>query len=235
LNINVELDEVLKITSDLKAKHPVYNIITAGKSYQTKCVIIATGAEPKRLDIEGESKLIGRGISYCATCDGPLFRDKEIVVIGGGDRAIEEAIFLTSYARKVTVIHRRRQLRASAILVEKANSNPKIDFILESVAEEILGKDRVEAVRIKNLATNSQTSLSCQGVFVFVGIKPDTESFKDILKLDELGFIITDQDLKTPLAGVFACGDCRKKSLYQVVTACAEGATAAALTHKYLL
>jgi thioredoxin reductase (NADPH) len=235
LNISVELDEVLKLTSDLKSKHPVYNIITTTKSYQTKCVIIATGAEPKRLDIEGEAKLIGRGVSYCATCDGPLFRDKEIVVIGGGDRAIEEALFLTGYAKKVTLIHRRGQLRASAILVEKANSNPKINFILESVAEEIMGKDRVEGVSIKNVATNSETSLPCQGVFIFVGIKPNTESFKDILKLDELGFIITDQDLNTALSGVFACGDCRKKSLYQVVTACAEGATAAALTHKYLL
>ena len=235
LSISVEIDEVLKMTSDLKSEHPVYNIITANKSYQTKCVIIATGAEPKRLDIEGEDVLIGRGVSYCATCDGALFRDKEIVVIGGGDRAIEEAIFLTSYAKKVTVIHRRRQLRASKILVEKANSNPKISFILESVAEEILGKDRVEGVKIKNVVTDSETNLSCQGVFIFVGIKPNTESFKDILKLDELGFIITDQDLNTPLAGVFACGDCRKKSLYQVVTACAEGATAAALTHKYLL
>ena len=235
LNINVELDEVLKMTSDLKLKHPVYNIVTTTKSYQAKSVIIATGAEPKRLEIEGESRLIGRGISYCATCDGPLFRDKEIVVIGGGDRAIEEAIFLAGYAKKVTVIHRRDQLRASAILVEKANSNPKIRFILESVAEEILGKDKVEGVKIKNTATNSETKLPCQGVFIFVGIKPNTESFKDILRLDELGFIITDQDLNTALSGVFACGDCRKKSLYQVVTACAEGATAAALTHKYLL
>jgi len=234
LNISVELDEVLKINSDLKSKHPVYNIITVSKSYQTKCVIIATGAEPKRLGIEGEAKLIGRGVSYCAICDGPLFKDKEIVLIGGGDRAIEEAIFLTSYAKKVTLIHRRNQLRASAILVEKANSNPKISFILESMAEEILGKDKVEAIKIKNLATNSETNLPCQGVFIFVGIKPNTESFKDILKLDELGFIITDQDLNTALSGVFACGDCRKKSLYQVVTACADGATAAALTHKYL-
>jgi len=235
LNISVELDEVLKLTSDLKSKHPTYNIITASKSYQTKCVIIASGAQPKRLDVEGEVRLIGRGVSYCATCDGPLFRDKEIVVIGGGDRAIEEALFLTGYAKKITLIHRRGQLRASGILVEKANSNPKINFILESVVEEILGKDRVEAVSIKNVATNSETSLPCQGVFIFVGIKPNTESFKDILKLDELGFIITDQDLNTTLTGVFACGDCRKKSLYQVVTACAEGATAAALTHKYLL
>jgi len=235
LNISVELDEVLKLTSDLKSKHPTYNIITASKSYQTKCVIIASGAQPKRLDVEGEVRLIGRGVSYCATCDGPLFRDKEIVVIGGGDRAIEEALFLTGYAKKITLIHRRGQLRASGILVEKANSNPKINFILESVVEGILGKDRVEAVSIKNVATNSETSLPCQGVFIFVGIKPNTESFKDILKLDELGFIITDQDLNTTLTGVFACGDCRKKSLYQVVTACAEGATAAALTHKYLL
>jgi len=234
LNISVELDEVLKITSDLKSKQPVYNIITAGKSYQAKCVIIATGAQPKRLDIEGEAKLIGRGVSYCATCDGPLFKDKEIVVIGGGDRAIEEAIFLTGYAKKVTLIHRRNQLRASAILVEKANRNPKINFILESVADEIIGKDKVEGVRIKNVATNSETNLPCQGIFIFVGIKPNTGSFKDILKLDELGFIITDQDLNTSLVGVSACGDCRKKSLYQVVTACAEGATAAALTHKYL-
>lgn len=235
LGISIEPKEALKINVHTKSEKPIYEVITQDKSYQTKSVIIAVGAQPKPLGIKGEDRLIGRGVSYCATCDGPLFKDKEVAVIGGGDRAIEEAIFLSSYARRVTVIHRRNALRASKILEEKVRSNPKVNFILEAVVEEIIGKDKVEALKIKKIANNSIDTLTCQGVFIFVGIKPNTAFLKDILQLDEFGFIITDQDLRTSLLGIFACGDCGKKSLYQVVTACAEGATCAAAVHKYLL
>ena len=235
LGINIEIEEVQEIVPVSKAKNLIYNIKTKNKTCGTKSIIIASGAQPKKLDVEGEARLIGRGVSYCATCDGPLFRDKEIVVVGGGDRAIEEAIFLSSYAKRVFLTHRRSQLRASRILIEKAKINPKIDFVLDSTVEEILGSDKVEAVKIKNLKTDSTSVLSCQGVFIFVGIKANTDFLKNQLDLDESGFIITDEDLKTSKDGIFACGDCRKKSLYQVITACSEGALAAASTQRYLL
>jgi len=235
LGIEVEYQEVLEINPVPNSSPLIYNIVTRDKSYQSRCIIIAVGAQPKRLGIIGEDNLTGRGVSYCGTCDGPLFRDKEIVVIGGGDRAIEEVIFLSNYAKKVTLIHRRSALRASKILEEKARSIPKISFMLESIVEEIIGKEKVEAVKIRNVTTHSISNVACQGVFVFAGITPNTDFIKDMLKSDELGFIITGQDLSTSLNGIFACGDCCKKNLYQVITACGDGASAAASVHRYLL
>jgi thioredoxin reductase (NADPH) len=233
LGVNIEMEEVLEIVA--KSKDSIYEVKAKEKKYQTKSIIIATGAQPKRLNIEGEERLIGRGVSYCGTCDGPLFRDKDIAVIGGGDRAVEEVIFLSGYAKKVNLIHRRNELRASGILQEKAQKNPKINFVLESVVEEIIGQNRVEGLKVKNTKTESVTTIACQGVFIFVGIKADTDFIKNQLHLDESGFIITDQDLKTSCEGIFASGDCRKKSLYQVISACSEGATAADSAQKYLL
>lgn len=235
LSINIKNEEVLEIKPNLKPECLVYNIKTPAASYAAKSIIISTGAQARRLGVEGEGRLFGRGVSYCATCDGPLFRDKDVVVIGGGDRAIEEAIFLSSYARKVSLIHRRQELRASRILAEKARQNTKINFVLDSIVEEILGKDKVEAIKLKNVKTNSLSQLPCQGVFIFVGIKPKTLFLKDLLQMDEQGFINTDQEMKTSRDGIFACGDCRKKSLYQVITACAEGAVACDSAYKYLL
>jgi len=235
LGVNIEIEDVLEVLPSFKLRTPIYNVKTSDKSYETKSLIIASGAQSKRLGIEGEDRLISRGVSYCATCDGPLFRDKDIVVVGGGDKAIEEAIFLTSFAKRVTVIHRRQELRASKILEEKAKQNIKINFILDSIVEEILGQDKVEAVKIENVKTNSLSQLVCEGVFIFVGIKPNTEFLKNLLEVDEQNFIITDQDLRTSCDGIFACGDCRKKSLYQVINACGEGAVAANSAHKYLL
>lgn len=229
LDIEVKTDEVTKIEGSGEFK-----ISGQEGEYAARSVIIATGAQPRRLGVSGEERLTGRGVSYCATCDGPLFRDKEIAVIGAGDRAMEEAIFLTGYARKVSIIHRRQALRASQILQERAQKNPKIELILDSVVEEILGKDRVEGIKIKNLKSGATSSLSCQGVFVFIGIGPNTAFIRDQLQTDESGFILADADLKTSQEGIFACGDCRKKSLYQVITACADGAQAAYSCHKYL-
>jgi len=231
LGVEFSFDEVLAIEEESSG----YKVRTAEKSYNAQTLIIASGAQAKRLGVKGEEELTGRGISYCGTCDGPLFRDKEIVLVGGGDRAIEEAIFLSGYASKVSVIHRRKELRASKILQEKAAANRKIHFILGAVVEEISGKGRVEAVKARSPADNSLLKISCSGVFIFVGIKPNTDFLKNFLELDEAGFIITAQDLATSKKGIFACGDCISKGLYQVVNACGEGAQAAASVHKYLL
>jgi thioredoxin reductase (NADPH) len=233
-NIKIEMEEALEISPNSDLRAPIYNIKTKAQTYETKCIIIATGAQPKKLGVNGEERLTGRGVSYCATCDGPLFRDKEIAVIGAGDRAVEEAIFLSGYARKVTVIHRRNQLRASGILEERAEQNAKINFVLDSIVEEIVGQSKVEGVKIHNIKTDSINELACQGVFIFVGIRPDTAFLNNQLELNEAGFIITNQDLETSKKGIFACGDCRGKSLYQVITACGDGATAAASAHRYL-
>lgn len=205
------------------------------KDIDTRSVIIASGASPRQLGIKGESRLLGRGVSYCGTCDGPLFKGKDIALIGGGDRAIEEALFLSNYAGSVQVIHRRAEFRASGILVEKCKANPKINFVLDSIAEEVCGENRVESIKIKNLKSGFSSSLDCQGVFIFVGITPNTAFLDKFLDRDGKGFIITDQEMKSSRAGVFACGDCRSKSLYQVISACGEGAVACDSAHRYLL
>jgi thioredoxin reductase (NADPH) len=230
LGVEIKIDEATKVVRDSEFK-----ISGREGEYAARTVIIATGARPKQLGVRGEDRLVGRGVSYCGTCDGPLFKDKDILVIGAGDRAVEEAIFLSSYARRVDIIHRRQSLRASKILEEKVQQNPKINFILDTVVEEIVGRDKVESMKIRNVKTGLISELTCQGVFIFVGIEPNTAFVKNQLNTDEAGFIMTDQDLKTSQEGIFACGDCRKKSLYQVITACAEGAIAADSCHKYLL
>jgi thioredoxin reductase (NADPH) len=231
VGVPVESSEVLGIT-------PVsgnYIVETSEAKFETKSVIIATGAISKRLGVKAEEALIGRGVSYCGTCDAPLFKNKDVVVVGGGDKAIEEAIYLASYASSVAVVHRRIELRASKILEEKAKANPKVKFILGSVVEEIVGANKVEAVKIKNVSTGKLSDYVCQGVFIFVGILPNTGFTKNLLAKDDLGFIIVDSEMKTSQAGIFAAGDCCRKGLYQVITACAEGATAADSAHKYLL
>jgi thioredoxin reductase (NADPH) len=232
LQIPIENDECLQVVSDRGVS---YTVKAQSNVFQAKSIIIASGARPKRLNVQGEEQFIGRGVSYCGTCDGPLFKNKEIAVIGGGNSAIEEALYLTTYASKVHVIHRRQGLRASGILEEKAQYNPKINFILDSVIEEIIGKNRVEGIRIKNVKTDASSQLPCEGVFIFVGIEPNTAFVKNLLNVDESGFIITQPDMGTAREGIFACGDCIKKSLYQVVNACGEGAVAADSAHKYLL
>jgi thioredoxin reductase (NADPH) len=235
LGLNIETADALEINSNSDSASGVYTVKTEDGAFQTKTIIVATGAHWKRLGVPGEEKLIGRGISFCATCDGPLFRGKEVVVVGGGDKAIEEAIFLSSYASKVTIVHRRKHLRATEILQEKVLAIPKITFMLDSVIEEIIGQNKVEAVKVRDVLTKANCQVACQGVFVFIGIQPTTEFLKKQLETDESGFIITDNKMKTSLDGIFACGDCREKYLYQVVTACGEGATAAHSAHNYLL
>ncbi|MCK9594796.1 MAG: thioredoxin-disulfide reductase [Candidatus Omnitrophica bacterium] len=234
VGVAVKEAEVTAIEKDLQSQAG-YLIKTKDGSFQSRGVIIASGASWKRLGVPGEEKLIGKGVSYCGTCDAPFFRNKEVVVVGAGDHAFEDAIFLTTYASKVTIVHRRQGFRCAKILEEKAKANPKINFILDTVIEEILGENKVEGVRLKNLVTGQPSQLSCQGVFVFIGVAPNSAFVKEKVKLDEGGFIITDENMQTSFAGVFACGDCRKKTLYQVVNGCGEGAVAAHSAHTYLL
>lgn len=231
LGLNIEDDEVLEVIPE----GGFYRIKTRGGDFETKTVIISTGAQSKKLNVKGEDNFIGRGVSYCGTCDGPLFKNKDIVIVGAGDRAIEDAIFLTRYAKSIHLVHRRDQFRASRLLVDKARDIPKIKFVLDSVVEEIKGETKVSALKLKNLKTFKESVIDCQGVFIFVGIDPNTGFIKNILEIDEFGFIITDQAMRTSRAGIFACGDCIKKSLYQLVNACGEGAVAADSAHKYLL
>lgn len=231
LGLNVESENVLGVVTDGQ----VYNVKTESGIFKAKAIIIATGAFSKRLGVKGEDKFIGKGVSYCGTCDGPLFKNKDILVVGGGDRALEDALFLTNYANIVYLVHRRNEFRASGVLVDKVKGNPKIKFVLDSVVEEIAGEDKVKQVKIKNVKTGKNSDISCQGVFIFVGIVPNTEFIKNIIETNESGFIIIDQKMHTSREGVFACGDCAEKGLYQVVSACGDGATAADSAHKYLI
>jgi len=202
--------------------------------YSTASVIVATGARPKKLNVPGEEKFIGKGISFCATCDGAFFRDKQILVVGGGDTAVEEALFLTKFGRKVTIVHRRDRLRAAKILQERALEHEKINFVLDSIVEEITGSAFVDGAIIKNVKTGKEQKLECEGIFMFVGWTPNTDFLKDLVKLNENGGIITDVEMKTSERGIFAAGDCRKKLLRQVVTACGDGALAAYSAGQYV-
>lgn len=210
-------------------------IVTTDKdSLEAMTVILACGATPQKLLIEGETLLTGKGVSYCATCDGPFFRDQTVAVIGGGDTAVEEALFLTRFASKVYLVHRRDRLRATKVLQERAFAQNKIVPLWDTVATRIAGKNSVEGLDIKNVKTNEEKTLPVQGVFVFIGNNSNNELAKGILKLDGKGFIITDNNMETSCPGIFAAGDIRSKLLRQVSTSVGEGATAAFAAEKYL-
>ena len=200
--------------------------VMANNTYQAVSVIIATGTSWRKMGIPGEDEFVGRGISYCATCDAPFFRNKRIAVIGGGDTAVEEAIFLTKFADKVTIVHRRDRLRATAVIQERAFSNPKIDFIWESAPQAVLGENAVNTLKIQNIKTGQSGDLIVDGVFIFIGLDPNTSILKGIADLDKGGYIQVNRDMKTSAEGIFACGDCTGKLLRQVITACGDGATA---------
>ena len=199
-----------------------------------KALIISTGSEPNRLGVEGEEKLIGRGVSYCATCDGAFFRDKEIAVVGGGDAAVEEALFLSRLVKKVHIIHRRDQLRAVKILQERSFANDKITFIWNTVVDKIEGEHDVVSLLLKNVKDSKRFSLDVEGVFIYVGLKPNTEWLKNLLNLTGKGFIETNDQMETTLPGVFAAGDVRHKLLRQIATAVGDGSTAAFAAEKYI-
>lgn len=218
----------------IEKKDDVFTVFMRGENIQAKTVILATGAQPRKLEVKGEKEFIGRGVSYCATCDGAFYKDKTIALVGGGDTAIEEALYLTRYASTIYVIHRRDELRATKILQERAFKNEKIKFIWDSVVKEIKGKDGVEEVVVENLKTGKVDSISVDGIFVAIGYTPNTEFVKDLVQLDEQGYIITDERMKTKTPGLFAAGDLRQKPLRQVVTAVADGAVAAVEAEKFL-
>lgn len=204
-------------------------------SYRAKALIICTGAHPRLLNVPGEERFTGRGVSYCATCDGALYRDKVVAVIGGGDSAIEEGIFLTRFARKVVVIHRRDQLRAQKIIQERAFRNPKMEFIWDTVVQEIHGDSRVEKLELVNRKTQQISFIPADGVFIYVGILPNNELIESRLELDSGGFIVTDEFMHTNVPGIYAAGDIRHTVLRQVVTAASDGAVAAWSAEKWIM
>ncbi len=226
----IQMDEVLSV--NLK-EHP-FTITTYSGDYQCRALIIATGVSPRKLGVPGEEEFVGRGVSFCATCDGFFYQGKEVAVVGGGDSALKEALFLTRFARKVYIIHRRDQFRAEAIIQERARQNERIEFILNSVVTEIVGKEKVEGVKIRNLKTGEESFLKVDGVFVYIGNVPNTSLFQGQIELDEQGYIVTDRAMHTSVPGVFAAGDVQEKVLAQVVTAAASGAIAAMEAEKYI-
>ncbi|HEY4823382.1 MAG TPA: thioredoxin-disulfide reductase [Candidatus Bathyarchaeia archaeon] len=211
-----------------------FEVTVGEKTHQGKAVIIATGASAKWLSIPSETKFRGKGVSSCATCDGYFFKDKEVVVVGGGDTAMEEATFLANITRKVTVIHRRDKLRASQILQDRALKNSKISFIWDSVVEEVLGDNKVTGIHIRNLTTGSETVLKTDGVFIAIGYEPNTSIFKGQLELDLKGYILTKNETETGIPGVFAAGDVRDFKYRQAVTAAADGCKAAIDADRFL-
>ncbi|SIT91253.1 thioredoxin-disulfide reductase [Edaphobacillus lindanitolerans] len=210
-------------------------IVAGGKEYKTRAIIITTGAEYKKMGIPGESELGGRGVSYCAVCDGAFFRGKELVVVGGGDSAVEEGAYLTRFADKVTIVHRRDTLRAQKILQERAFSNPKIDFIWSHTLKSINDKDgKVGGVTLVSTKDGSESEFKTDGVFIYIGMVPLTAPFKSLGITDEQGYIPTDTEMNTSIPGIFAAGDVRAKTLRQVVTATGDGSIAAETAQKYV-
>lgn len=202
--------------------------------FQAKTVIIATGAKPMKLSVKGENEFLGRGVSYCAVCDGAFYKDKIVAVVGGGNSAVEEAIYLTKFASKVYLIHRRDDLRADKIIQERAMKNEKIEFIWNSVVSEIQGAELVNNLVLKDTNTNEQSNLAVDGIFPYIGITPNVENISGQIAQDKSGFILTDETMKTSIDGVYAVGDVRKTPLRQVITAASDGAVAGVYAVKYI-
>lgn len=213
-----------------------YKTVVAGqKNYKAHAVIIATGAEYKKLGVPGEKELTGRGVSYCAVCDGAFFKDKELVVVGGGDSAVEEGVYLTRFASKVTIVHRRDQLRAQKILQQRAFENEKVDFIWNHTVKEIHGKDgKVDHLTLVNTKTGEEMEFKADGVFIYVGMVPLTKPFENLNITNENGYIVTNEKMETSVPGIFAAGDVREKDLRQIVTATGDGGIAAQSAQQYV-
>jgi thioredoxin reductase (NADPH) len=211
-----------------------FKIETDNGDYLADVLIVGTGASPNHLEIPGEVELTGRGVSYCATCDGWFFKDKKVVVVGGGDSALEEALFITRYASMVTIIHRREEFRAGAILQNRAKEHPRISFILNTVVTEVLGTDKLEAIRLKNVRTGEETIHETDGLFIFIGHTPNTEMFKGQLEMSDLGYIKINERMETSVPGVFAAGEAADPHFRQVVTSAGMGAAAAIQATRFL-
>jgi thioredoxin reductase (NADPH) len=209
-------------------------VSTSEGQYRAKALIIAAGSEYSKLGVPGEEEFTGRGVSYCAMCDGAFFRDQVVAVVGGGNVALNDALFLTRFATKVIVIHRRDQLRATKILQDRAFANPRIEFLWDTVVESIIGDKLVREIRLRNVKTGKGSSLEVSGIFVAVGLRPNTGYLKGLLALDEGGFIPVNNQMETEVPGVFAAGDIRSRSIRQVVSAAGDGATAAIVAERFL-
>lgn len=225
--LKVTTEQVASVRKERRGDVTLWTVTTEGGDYEALSVIVSTGADWRHLGAPGEERLIGRGVSFCATCDAPFYRNRHVAVVGGGDTAVQEAIYLTKFAESVSLIHRRDRLRATGILRERAVANEKISFVWDSVVEEILGEDGVTGVRVRNLTTGETSELSVDGVFLFIGLLPNTKLFTGLVNCDEDGYIIVDSEMRSSEESLFACGDCTRKSLRQVVTACGDGAVAA--------
>ena len=231
---NLGVEHLYGFVENIEDHGDVKKVITDNEEFETRTVIVATGSKHRLLGVPGEEELNSRGISYCAVCDGAFFRDQDLLVVGGGDSAVEEAIFLTQFAKSVTIVHRRDELRAQKVLQDRAFANEKIKFIWDSVVKEIKGENRVESVVIENVKTNQVTEHAFGGVFIYVGLDPVSDFTKDLQIQDESGWIVTDDHMKTSVAGVFAVGDVRQKDLRQVTTAVGDGAIAGQEAYKYI-
>jgi thioredoxin reductase (NADPH) len=233
--LGVTSKDVISIIKKNWGDTEAWKVETEDGPFEALAVIIATGAYWRKLGVKGEDIFVGKGISYCATCDGPLFKNKDVVVVGGGDAAVQEAIFLTNFARKVTIVHRRDRLRATKSLQQRAFANSKIEYAWNSVVEEISGEDFVEKVKIRDVkSTDVTVEITAAGVFIFTGLIPKTDMVRGIVDLDNGGYIIVDENMRTSAKGIFAGGDCIRKSLRQVITACGDGATAAFSAQLYV-
>ncbi|HLB63541.1 MAG TPA: thioredoxin-disulfide reductase, partial [Anaerolineales bacterium] len=227
----VLIDEV----TEVGLKHgPPFRVKTHGDEFEAEAVVICTGASPRRLGVPGEEALIGRGVSFCATCDGFFFRGKEVVVVGGGDSALEEGLFLTRFANRVRVVHRRDELRAGETLKKRASGNQKMSFIWDTVVEEIQGDGKVEAVRLRNLKSGQEERMATDGVFIYIGHYPNSEIFRGQLAMDERGYLITDQQMMTSVPGVFAAGEIQDPVYRQVATSVGQGAAAGMMVERWL-
>jgi len=222
------------LANDVDLSIRPFKVTTESGEYLADTLIIGTGANPNHLQIPGEMELTGRGVSYCATCDGWFFKDKKVVVVGGGDSALEEGLFITRYASSVTIIHRRDELRAGAILQKRAMDHPKINFIWDTVVTEIIGTDKLEALKLKNVKTGDETILETDGLFIFIGHTPNTQMFTDKLDMSDMGYIKVNEKMETSVPGVFAAGEAADPHFRQVITSAGMGAAAAIQATRFL-
>ena len=228
--LEIASEEVLEVTLEGEQKR----VRTYESNYLSPALIICTGTEYQKLGVVGEKEFTGRGVSFCSTCDGAFFQDRKIVVVGGGDSALTEALYLTKFVKELTIIHRRDALRATKIYQERAQTHPKIKFLWNSVVQEIKGDNVVRSILVKNVKTGETKEFETDGAFIFIGISPKTQFLKGFVEMDEAGYILTNTDCETSVKGVFAAGDCRKQLLRQIATAVGDGATAGFAVEKYL-
>ncbi|TYB33460.1 MAG: thioredoxin-disulfide reductase [Flexistipes sinusarabici] len=233
-SFNVQVKNAIPKKFNFDGKYKYIHLENEDITIKTKTIIIATGAKPKHLEVEGENRFLGRGISFCATCDGAFFKNKDVAVIGGGDSAVEEGVYLTKFAKKVYIVHRRDKLRAAKILQERAFKNDKVEFIYNCVVDKVNGENKLESITLYNRVKNEKKDLKVDGVFVFIGWTADTDIFKGMIEMDEAGFIKANERMETNIPGIYVAGDVRQKELRQIVTSVSDGAVAAKSAEKFI-